>query len=81
MCPALSLLLVEIYKQNLPVASICVLFRPPHGGGDYHKNSNTPLRPATLCGKLTLPLLERKENERSGWGVNKRDSGYFFPFS
>lgn len=60
MCPALSQLLIENYKQNLPVTSICVLFRPPHGGGDYHKNSNTALRPATLYANCDPPTFGKK---------------------
>lgn len=80
MCPALSQLLIETYKQNVPVTSICVLFRHPHGGGDYHKNSNTALRLATLCANCDPPTFGKKGEWRGG-GKNKRDSGYFFPFS
>ncbi len=70
----------EIQTKPACYIHLCVV-SSPHCGGDYHKNSNAPLRPATLCASQASHFWKERRMKEGEEQENKRDSAYVFPFS
>ncbi len=70
----------EIQTKPACYIHLCVV-SSPHCGEDYHKNSNAPLRPATLCASQASHFWKERRMKGGEEQENKRDSGYVFPFS